>query len=71
MEIISYGRLETARDRNIGLILAYCRSRKDCGRGALRCPLSRICGRERFRLITDFGDEEITEALRLIAVAGC
>ena len=72
MEVATYGkgRAEAIRDRNLDLILAYCRSRKSCEKDELRCPVARICDRGRFRLITDFTDEEITEALQLITAQG-
>ena len=72
MEVATYGkdRAEAIRDRNIDIIIAYCHSRKSCGKDELRCPVARICDRGRYRLITSFTDEEITEALQLIAAAG-
>lgn len=73
MEIVSYGRTrqESARDFSVSLILAYCRMRHGCGKGDRRCPVSRICLRHELGyLITDFTDDEVREALRLIAQDG-
>lgn len=73
MEVISFGRTraETIRDKNLDMIISYCHLRRGCGKGERRCPLSGICYSHPLGyLITDFTDEEIEEALKLIAKDG-
>ena len=73
MEVISFGRTraETIRDKNLDMIISYCHLRRGCGKGERRCPLSGICYSHPLGyLITDFKDEEIEEALKLIAKDG-
>ena len=70
MEVISFGRsrIDEERDRRLDIILAFCRSKKRCRREGRRCPLHPLCGsRPLGDGITSFTDEEIGEALRLIA----
>ena len=73
MEIVSFGktRAELIREKNVDIVITYCRMRHSCGRGGTRCPLAVICGRHPLGyLITDFTDAEISEALELIAQNG-
>lgn len=73
MQVVNYGktRQQTVRERNLDMILAYCRSRKSCGRkDEDRCPLARICGQRPYYLISDFTMAEIRDAMRLIAADG-
>ena len=73
MEVISFGRTraEIVRDKNLDMIISYCHLRRGCGKGERRCPLSGICySHPMGYLITDFTDEEIEEALKLIAKDG-
>ena len=73
MEIVSFGktRAELIRDKNLDMIISYCHLRHGCGKGERRCPLAAICYRHPLGyLLTDFTDDEIEEALELIARNG-
>lgn len=73
MDIISFGRTraEIVRDRNLDMIISYCRMRHGCGKGERRCPVAEVCYRHPLgSTITDFTDDEIREALELIARTG-